>query len=105
MTQEYANKVLYTDVEPFEVVETRTERKKMIRPMKATLKPDWKPDMIPGGFAAHTVNNYSQEYDYESLPNEETFAIRQRKNGKWFDKYGNRYNISDKPRRFYDYNF
>lgn len=101
----YANRLGYTDITPYEVVVAKTARKLVIREMKCELDPNWKPEMIPGGFAAHTVNNSTQEWTITSEPGRESVVIRQHKNGEWKDKYGNRYSLNTKPVKFYDYNF
>lgn len=36
-----------------------------VRRDKATLNPDFKPEFIPGGFAAHCTNQSEQSYTYE----------------------------------------
>jgi hypothetical protein len=105
ITQKYANNHGYTDAYPFEIVRVVTDKALEIRSMNATLDPTWKPDMIPGGFAAHTTNNHSQRWIYESNPTARVIRIRLHKNGQWKDSSGSRYVLADKPLRFHDYNF
>ena len=101
----YANYCGYTDVEPYEVVEVRTANKMMIRAMDAKLDPTWKRDFHPGGFFGHTANDRDQRWFITPNPEAPVRAIRKHKNGKWFDKHGNRYAIDDHPIKFYDHNF
>ena len=104
-TKLYANRCGYTDVDPFEVVEVRTAKKMMIRGMAAKLDPTWKRDFHPGGFFGHTANDRDQRWFITPDPVAPVFAIRQRKNGKWYDAHDNRYAVGDTPRKFYDHNF
>ena len=101
----YANEVGYTDVYPYEVVRVVSDKTIEIRAMDSELDPTWKPDMIPGGFCAHTTNNHSQRWFYSSNENNPIIRIRLQKNGQWKTKHGNRHVLADNPRRFYDYNF
>ena len=103
--KEYANQRGYTDIHPFEVIETRTPRKKLIRKMSAELDAAWKPEFIPGGFAGHCTNQNQQKWIYSSIEGSDIFAIRLNKRGEWKDTNGNKYDIYDFPVRFYDYNF
>ena len=64
--------------------------------------PDWKPEMVPGGFAAHCTNQSSQTWLYDSVDYSDTKTIRATKKG-WSNK-GTRF-VEDMAREFYDYNF
>lgn len=57
----------YTDRYAYTVIK-RTEKTLTVQRDKATLKPDWKPNMIPGGFSVICLNNEDQKYDYERDP-------------------------------------
>lgn len=71
---------------------------------KAILDPKFKPDFIPGGFAAHCTNQEEQSYTYEADPNGEVRTFH------WSDKY-QKYGqpgdltLSRGRHEFYDYNF
>lgn len=71
---------------------------------KAILNPDFKPEWIPGGFAAHCTNQEEQRYTYERDENGRTYLFH------WSNKY-QRYgqprdlNLSKGRHEFYDYNF
>lgn len=103
----YANRHGYSDIEPFEIIKTTGKKITIyhIRQMKAELADGWKPEIIPGGFAGHCVNQHTQKYNYSQIKNMPLIKIRQHKNGKWYDKYKNHYVLSDRPIKFYDYNF
>jgi len=106
MNKVYANKIGYTDVTPFEVIKKVSETTMDIQEMDAERDPSWKPEMHAGGFFAHTSNQESQRWFITSSKDEVAFRIRYSKaKGRWQDKWGNRYQLSDKPKRFYDYNF
>lgn len=102
----FANYFAYTDVHPYEVVKHNTALKMTVREMDAELDPNWKMDMIPGGFVGHVVNNRSQSYTYTSNPENKEIEIRysKRKRG-WFDKHGRRFSPSTSAYKFHDYNF
>jgi hypothetical protein len=104
----FCNYIMYSDVEPFEVVERRTDNKVMIRMMDAERRDDWKPEIIPGGFSGHCVNNHDQGKAWDIKSNEANPLIAVRwSNAKcgWFDSYGGRYSMEDAPRKKYDFNF
>ena len=74
-----------------------------LRRCKATLKPTYKPEFIPGGFAAHCVNNNEQDYDYENDPDG---VIKK----AYWSKKNHRYYVDKLPvtagrHEHYDYNF
>lgn len=101
----YANKLGWTDCTPFEVIKQNTERKYTVRLMNTERDPNWTPECHVGGFCAHVSNNYEQKWIITSNPEGYTTEIRLNKKGEWKDKYGARYNISDHPVKFHDYNF
>jgi len=98
----YANQMLYSDVRPFEIVEHRTEKKIIIRGMLSELIQS--PSFAVGGFAAHAEND-EQEWKIVSDETARTFAIRQHRDGQWYDAHGNRYRLHTRPVCVYDYNF
>ena len=99
----FANHHGYTDINPFEVIRVVTPKTIEIRAMDTVQTDEVKPTFTIGGFSAHSDNAQS----WEITPNESNPVIRIRlhANGKWADKHGSRYNLSDKPVKFYDYNF
>lgn len=72
---------------------------------KATRKPEWKPEIIPGGFAGHCVNNSSQEYDYEPQPDGPERCFKLNKKGEWTCRKSYSRVTLGKRSAFYDYHF
>lgn len=75
-----------------------------VRQDKATLDPNFKPEFIVGGFAAHCTNQSDQTYTYEEDPNGNEYTFR------WSHKYGqygqpNDARLIKGRHEFYDYNF
>lgn len=102
--QNFANRYGYSDVEPFEVIRVVSDKTLEVRLMTATLDPTWKPEMIPGGFAAHCVNQSEQRWIITPNESAPVIRIRKHKDG-FFYNHGSKFRLSDKPCRFYDYNF
>jgi hypothetical protein len=95
---------IYTDCEAFTI--TRVSPSGLTvwaKPDKAELSPDWKPEIVPGGFAGHCTNNYSQTYTYTPQPEAEEVAFRLTKKG-WHRK-GYASVVLGERRAFHDYNF
>ena len=101
----YANRFGYSDIEPYEVIEAISEKTAVVRRMRYEKDPSWVPHFIPGGFAGHCDNQSSQKWIITSDEGSQVLKIRKHKNGQWKDSHGQRYVMSDEPRRFYDYNF
>jgi hypothetical protein len=100
----YANHYGYSDVYPFEVVRVISDKTIEVREMDAERDDSVKLEWLPGGFSGHCVNQRDQKWFITS--NESNPVIRLRLNKKgWQDKHGRRFGLSDKPVRFYDYNF
>lgn len=95
---------LYTDVHAFTVIK-RTAKTITIQRDEAILDKDFKPEIIPGGFFGHCVNQYDQKYTYKPNPNGITYTCR------WSDKLNGFKNpcgngtVSIGRHEFYDYNF
>lgn len=71
---------------------------------KATLDPNFKPEIIPGGFAGHCINQNEQTYSYEPDPNGTIYKFH------WSNKYcrygrPGKLTLSKGRHEFYDYNF
>ena len=102
----YANYYGYSDVSPYEITKVISDITLEVRPMKATLDPNFKCETIVGGFFGHTTNNNKQSYSYESIADAVVTRIRYSKAKKgWFSSCGRRHLLENKPVRFYDYNF
>lgn len=63
----------------------------------------WKPEMIPGGFVAHCVNNQQQRYRYRPNPDAPVWKARLRKDGRYRTSSGER--VIQGRHQFRDYNF
>lgn len=96
--------LLYTDSLPWEVVRVISDKTLEIRPMKAELNPNWKPEWVAGGFSAHCTNNGSQEWILSSNPDAGTIRIRKMKNRKNWTHNGRRFSVG-KAVMYHDYNF
>jgi len=100
----YANMIGWTDITPHEVVKAVNAKSMDIREM-ATVELPWEKKFIGGGFLGHVLNCEDQRWEITSDINAPITRIRLHKDGKWYDRNGDRYVLADEPRRFYDYNF
>lgn len=102
----YANYHGYTDISPFEIVRVISDKTLEVRPMRAEPSPKNK-EVLKfhiGGFAAHCSNQHEQEWIITSSPEADVIRIRLTKSGWW--KHGSlKFELSEKPVKFYDYNF
>ena len=98
---DHAHVCLWSDVEPVTVIK-RTPKSITVRYDKATLKPEWKPEFVVGGFCAHCTNQDTQEWNIEEDGNGTTGVFRRRKAG-WYDKSDCR--LYPGWKKYYDYNF
>mgnify|MGYP000952043736 FL=1 len=64
---------------------------------------DWKPEIVPGGFAGHCVNNAEQTYQYSPNPDGAVHRASRRKDG-WFRTTNGEPVILGRH-HFHDYNF
>ena len=104
----FANFSGYSDVEPFEVVDVRTENKVVVRAMKAERAEGWKPDFVAGGFSNICTNNEDQRNAWSISPDEEGRLVTLRWSKakmRWQSACGGRYYMSDTPAKHYDFNF
>ena len=93
----------YSDVQPCTVV-ARTPKTVTVRIDKSQLDPSWKPKMVVGGFAAHTVNNHDQKWVIEEDPEGRKLKFALRENGTWV-AVGDGAWLGGGWHRFHDYNF
>ena len=85
--------------------ETLKEAKTLrIQRDKATLADDYKPEFIPGGFAAHCTNNSSQHYDYARNPEGVIKTAYWSESSGCF-RVGGAMVVTPGRHEFYDYNF
>ena len=101
----YANHFGYSDINPFEIVRFVSEKTIEIREMKSEKDPSYKPEFIPGGFSVHCVNQHAQKWIITSDESAPVIRIRLSKNKGWQDAHGRKFDLSEKPIKYYDYNF
>ena len=104
-TEKFANHYGYSDVNPFEIIKTISDKTIEIRAMDCEKDPTWKPEWHVGGYCGHCSNQHEQKWFITSNEQNQVIRIRLNKNGVWKDKHGSKFYLSDKPVRFYDYNF
>ena len=80
----------------------RTAKTVTVAKVDVERDPEWKPEMIPGGFAAHCTNQHEQTWLFKGINHERTRTLRLTKKG--WALQGTRY-IEGRAREFYDYNF
>lgn len=100
---QFANEQMYSDVKPWEIIAVSKSGKSMtVRSMNYEIDPTGPaPEIVPGGFAGHCVNQREVKYICTSDPDGFTRTIRL--SSKGWDK--GRFSVSDRPVRFYDFNF
>jgi hypothetical protein len=93
---------LYSDRHAGTIIK-RTKASITVQYDKATVNPEFKPEMVAGGFGGHCTNQNEQTYTYER-DLKGTIEIY-----RWSEKYGRFQNgdisIINGRRTFYDYNF
>lgn len=84
----------------------KTKKTITIQRDKAKLSPDFKPEWIPGGFAAHCTNAEEQSYTYERNPNGEIYVCHwSEKEGRYRTGSDGSIKIGVGRHEYYDYNF
>lgn len=102
----YANCHGYSDVTPFEVMRVVSKSTMDVRRMDAERDETFKLEFHVGGFSANCSNQDDQRWIITSDTTNQITRIRYSKaNQRWQDSSGSRYLLSDKPVKFYDYNF
>lgn len=93
---------LHTDAHAYTVIRVSPSGKTItLQRAKATLDPEWKPEVIPGGFAGHTANDRTQRWTYEPDPDGAVTTARFTRSG-WM-RQGQR--VSHGYYEYYDHNF
>jgi len=95
---------MYSDSHAYTIVGvTKSGKTITLQKDKATMDPNFKPEIEPGGFVGHCSNQDEQTYSYEQDPEGFTIKARLRKDGRYHSKQG-KVGIGYR-REFYDYNF
>ena len=104
----YLNEILYSDVNPYEVVEMITPNKWIVRELDATLKPEAKKDIqdsfCPGGFVGHVDNGY-QEWDIRVNEKNPLITVFRGRKTRYFKIGGMPMSMTLSPIKIYDFNF
>lgn len=111
----FANRLGYSDVEPFEVVRHVKPGVVEIRAMKAERLHKFEDlGFVPGGFVGHCGSQDQQRWDIQADAEAPVVVARLckakasaygRRPGFYYDRHGNRYQAAEEPRKFYDFNF
>lgn len=97
----YFTEIGYSQSYPWREV-SRTAKTVTLAKVEVKPDPEWKPEILPGGFAGHCTNQQSQTWLFAGVNPSVTTTIRMTKKG-WASK-GVRF-VEDMAREFYDYNF
>jgi len=101
----YANQYGYSDVYPYQVVRTISDKCVEVREMDAERDASVELNWVVGGFAGHCTNQNEQKWVISQNENNPVVRIRLNKAGTWKSADGRKFGLADAPRRFYDYNF
>lgn len=105
---EYMTETMYSDTVPYKVV-GRTAATVTLQEVLVDRDPEWKPNIIPGGFVGHCTNQNEQTWLYAGL-GQRTLRVRLVKSRfygsskMWRSSEGHEF-IANGARRKYDYNF
>ena len=104
----YLNEILYSDINPYEVVEMITPNKWVIRKLDTTLKSEAKKKIqdsfCPGGFVGN-VDNDCQEWDISVNENNPLITVFRGRKNKHFKIGSMPMSMSHSPIKIYDFNF
>jgi hypothetical protein len=107
---------VWTDAEAYTLIK-RTATTMTLREDKATRNPNFKPEIVAGGFIGHCINQHEQTYTYEPDLAGVTIKVSLR---RWTDEEGNERrrwkkvgtgtferggNVYPGRSKFHDYNF
>lgn len=96
MIGKYINRYLYTDAYPIgKIVGIKSKTILLVQPVEAT-ENKVKMEFAVGGFSAVCLNQCEQQYDFIEVG--EVFEMKMRANDRQIG-------ITDKPYKYYDYNF
>ena len=104
--KQFFNQKMFSDVEPFEIIEVISPKRVKVRAMSAVLldKPVYNENH-------RIVNNAELKYDYSSDVDGYEVIITKRKDGNWYPlgqksgHYETKFLNENKPCKYYDYTF
>lgn len=100
--RKYFTEVGYSQTYPWVEIK-RTAQTVTLAKVNVGPDPEWKPNILPGGFAGHCTNQGQQTWMFAGIDQTNTRVIRKNLKGNWVHK-GVRF-VEDVAREFYDYNF
>lgn len=105
----YCNRHLYSDIQPYEVIEVLSDTRLRLRSMNYTMDSGCmkrlNESFKPGGFMGN-FDNSVQEWVCSSDETGIVIEVRKHKDGHFYEANNCiPYVLSDKPRRFRDFNF
>ena len=102
----FINESVGSDCHPYQIVGiSDTGRTMMVKRLFCKKDPSFKPEWVAGGFAGHCTNQHDQKWFYSTKDEENSFVPVEK---IWNSKKGwakGKMRISERPVRFYDYNF
>jgi len=103
----FANRISYSDIEPYEIVRRLSDCTIEVRAMDATFDPSAKDEFnksfIPGGFLGNFDNDL-QKWIFSRNTENQVHRLRKHKDGAYYGSMG-KFVLSDEPYKKYDYNF
>jgi hypothetical protein len=95
----------YSDHAPYTVIAVSPSGKTVtLQADDAQLDPSWNPEIVPGGFAGHCVNNNSQQWIIKPNAKNPIVKVRLQKDGSFKTAGGSTVRIGYRS-KFHDYNF
>ena len=99
---DYFTELAYSQSYPHVVV-GRTAKTIKVAAVEVKPDPDWKPEIVPGGFIGHCTNQYGQTWLFDRIRSDYITILRKNKHGDWVNR-GRKF-IEGRATEFYDYNF
>lgn len=107
-TNKYFTEIGYSQSYPWKEIK-RTAKTRTLARVLTERDPDWKPEIIPGGFVGHCTNQGEQTWLYAGVDMNDTVTIRKVKSRycgedeMWANR-GVKF-VEDRAVEFFDYNF
>jgi hypothetical protein len=108
--KKYANQHLYSDIQPWEVIDEKSPTRIVVRAMRSQIRPEaaraLQESFVAGGFFGH-FDNDAQKWDITPDKDGVVVELRKHKDGHWYEA-GDRhcpFVLATEPVKRYDYNF